>query len=63
MNSKNPKVISHRGFCQIFPENTLQAIEAGLYTSDLVEIDIQLTKDFQVIVFHDLGLKRLTDVA
>lgn len=54
--------IAHRGFSAAAPENTLaafsRAIQAG---SDLVEMDLRLSRDAQVIVFHDRELDRTTD--
>jgi glycerophosphoryl diester phosphodiesterase len=52
--------VGHRGASGIAPENTkaafLKSIELGL---DMVELDIQLTKDNNLIVFHDYDLKRI----
>ncbi len=60
---KKPLVIAHRGFSGRHPENTLDAIEAAIRLKvDFVEIDVQETKDGEVIVFHDYGLKRLCGV-
>lgn len=39
------KVIAHRGLCSVFPENTMEAVISAFYCSDLVELDVQLTKD------------------
>ena len=61
--AKKPLIIAHRGYCSLFPENTLASIEAALYKCDLVEFDLQLTKDERVILFHDRHLSRLTNVA
>lgn len=41
-------------------ENTLPAFEAACQNGYGMELDIQLSKDFQVVVFHDDTLKRLT---
>jgi glycerophosphoryl diester phosphodiesterase len=53
--------IAHRGFSSAAPENTLaafkKAIEAG---SDMIELDVHLSKDGQVVVIHDDTLKRTT---
>ena len=54
------KIIAHRGFMEKGVENTLSSLiasaEAG---ADMVEIDIQQTKDGKFIVFHDASLTRL----
>lgn len=56
------RVIAHRGFSGIAPENTLialrKAIEAG---ADMVEVDVGLTRDGQVVLLHDETLERTTD--
>jgi len=41
-----PINIAHRGFSQIFPENTLESLSAGCYAgADYVEVDVQISKD------------------
>lgn len=54
-------VIAHRGDSAHRPENTLvsfaSALEAG---AELVELDVQLTKDGHAIVLHDPTLDRTT---
>jgi glycerophosphoryl diester phosphodiesterase len=53
-------VIAHRGFSARHTENTLPAIQAAIRLGvDLIEIDVQETKDGQLIVFHDDRLDRL----
>ena len=55
-------VIAHRGFSGAAPENTLaafrKAIEVG---SDMIELDIQLSKDGKILVLHDDTLERTTN--
>lgn len=57
-----PLVIAHRGASGVAPENTLaafrRAVEIG---ADMVELDVQLSRDGQVMVFHDDSLERTTD--
>jgi len=53
------KVIAHRGFRKKFPENTIPAFtDAFRIGSDAVELDVHLTKDEKVVVFHDFDLYR-----
>lgn len=58
-----PTLIAHRGASGDAPEHTLaaykRAIEVG---ADLVEPDIQVTKDGVPICLHDTTLERTTDV-
>ena len=56
------KVIAHRGYSGRYPENTMlafeKAVEAGC---DAIEMDVQLTKDGEVVVIHDERIDRTTD--
>lgn len=56
------QVSAHRGSSRKAPENTLYAFEAALDSgADYIELDIQLTKDDQLVVIHDDTLDRTTD--
>lgn len=55
-------VIAHRGSSGRAPENTLAAFEMALEQgSDMIECDVRLTKDEEVVVFHDRTLDRTTN--
>mgnify|MGYP006274706057 CR=1 FL=1 len=52
--------IGHRGAAGLAPENTKAAFEKALELGlDMVELDIQLTKDNQIVVIHDYDLQRV----
>ncbi len=52
--------VAHRGFSAAYPENTLIAFEqAQRAGATMVELDIRLTRDDEVVVFHDATLLRL----
>lgn len=57
-----PLIIAHRGDSAHRPENTLvafaSALEAG---ADIVELDVQLTRDGHVAVIHDPTVERTTN--
>ncbi|WP_370933746.1 glycerophosphodiester phosphodiesterase [Amycolatopsis sp. cg13] len=54
-------VIGHRGAAGHAPENTLASIRKAIgFGVDLVEIDVQATRDGQLVVFHDKLLDRVT---
>jgi len=56
-----PWVIAHRGASADEQENTLPAFERAIEDgADYVELDVQLSADGTVVVFHDLDLDRLT---
>ncbi|MER2106878.1 MAG: glycerophosphodiester phosphodiesterase [Solibacillus sp.] len=58
--SPDTYVIAHRGFMERGVENTMSSIEASAQAgADMIEIDIQQTKDGQFVVFHDANLSRL----
>jgi len=60
----SPLLIGHRGLNTVAPENTLEAIEAAAARgAHGVEIDVRLSKDDAVVVFHDRDLARMTDRA
>lgn len=53
-------VIAHRGSSLEAPENTLPAIHRALNQgADAVELDVRLTADDRVVLFHDRSLQRL----
>lgn len=57
-----PLVIAHRGSSAYAPENTLAAFQlAAEQGADAIELDVDLTRDGQVIVMHDATLDRTTD--
>ncbi|MCE8051110.1 glycerophosphodiester phosphodiesterase [Halomonas daqingensis] len=54
-------VIAHRGSSMAAPENTLAAIERAVEDrSHYVEIDVRLSADGEVVLYHDRSLQRLT---
>ena len=56
------KITAHRGFSKAAPENTMYAFEAALDSgADYIELDVQLTKDAQLVVFHDKTIERTTN--
>lgn len=57
----NVAVIAHRGSSMVAPENTLAAVKQSLIDgADYVEIDVRLSSDNQVMLYHDRSLARLT---
>ena len=57
---KNP--IAHRGLHNFeLPENSLPAFENSVAHGFAIELDIRLTDDQKIIVFHDDKLSRMTD--
>lgn len=54
-------VIAHRGASADERENTLPAFERAIAVgADFVELDVQVSSDGALVVFHDVDLDRLT---
>lgn len=57
-----PYIIAHRGDSAHRPENTLAAFRRALEVgADLVELDVQMTRDGHAVVIHDGTVDRTTD--
>jgi glycerophosphoryl diester phosphodiesterase len=54
--------IAHRGATGYAPENTIAAFDKGLQMkADYIEIDVQRSKDGELVVIHDTTVDRTTD--
>jgi glycerophosphoryl diester phosphodiesterase len=64
MSSYRPIRIAHRGASADYPENTMlafrRAIEMGV---DSLEVDVQITREGELVVMHDETLERTTNGA
>jgi glycerophosphoryl diester phosphodiesterase len=59
-----PWVIAHRGASWQEKENTLPAFERAIAEgADFIELDVQVSADGALVVFHDLDLDRLTPLS
>lgn len=63
-NKAMPKIWAHMGCCTLYPENTLEAFRAAAELDGItgIELDIQLTSDGEMVVFHDENLRRVTHI-
>ena len=61
---KEPILIAHRGIFdnQVIPENSLAAFQKARDHHFPIELDVSLTKDCVLVVFHDKNLQRLCGV-
>lgn len=58
---QRPWVLGHRGARFIAPENTIAAFQAALEQgADGIELDVRMTGEQEVVVFHDATLTRMT---
>ena len=59
-----PRVVAHRGFAGVAPENTVGAVQfAADAGAEMVEIDVRPTSDGEVVVFHDDDLSGREDAS
>ena len=57
-----PLFFAHRGGALLRPENTMLAFEHGAsFGADALELDLQLTRDGELVVIHDSLVERTTD--
>lgn len=56
-------LIAHRGLHnKDNPENSIGAFKKAIQENYIIELDVHLTKDKEIIVFHDNNLKRMTGI-
>ncbi|WP_227356272.1 glycerophosphodiester phosphodiesterase [Haladaptatus salinisoli] len=59
---EDPYITAHRGFRDVFPQNTIAAVEgSSRLGAERIEIDVEATSDGEIVVFHDARLDDLTD--
>lgn len=57
-----PKLVGHRGACDLAPENTMASFARALADgADIVELDVRSCADGTVVVLHDARVDRTTD--
>ena len=62
MSEHKIQVWAHRGASAYAPENTMEAyILAHQYHADGIELDVQLSRDGEVVVIHDEKINRTSD--
>lgn len=61
MTAKPMLIVAHRGASLLAPESTAAAIRVAQRSlADMIELDVQMTKDRRLVVFHDERLDRTT---
>ncbi|KAJ2162779.1 hypothetical protein GGF46_000340 [Coemansia sp. RSA 552] len=64
LDGRRPRLVGHRGEKSFLPEHTLASIwQAALEGADVIEADLALTRDGQLVVFHNEWLGETTDIA
>ena len=62
-HTRKMEITAHRGASIKYPENTMAAFRgAKKLGADWIELDVQQTKDKQIVVSHDTNLSRVTGV-
>ncbi len=60
---KRTLVWAHRGASGYAPENTLEAFQKAIeLKADGIELDVQMSRDGQLVIIHDETLHRVSDV-
>ena len=55
--------VAHRGASAMAPENTLSAVRRAIALgADLIELDVQRSRDGALVLMHDTTLSRTTNV-
>ena len=61
-SDKNIFVAAHRGWSEAYPENSMIAFQkAAELGVDQIEMDIRVTKDGELVVFHDQTVDRVSN--
>lgn len=55
------RLIAHRGFAALYPENTLAAVTRAAEVADVVEVDVRRCGSGELVVIHDATVDRVTD--
>lgn len=57
-----PYILAHRGCRELAPENSIASFDLALAQgAHALETDLHITKDRQIVCFHDKTLDRMTD--
>ncbi len=65
IKTQRPRMLAHRGLFSAsmnIIENSLEAFKQAKHLGYGVELDVQLSKDNQLLVFHDASLMRLCEL-
>ena len=55
------KIVAHRGYSAVAPENTIASSNAARGFAHMVEFDVRPTSDGELILMHDTTVDRTTD--
>ena len=52
------KIFGHRGLPNVYEENTFKSLNKALEICDFVETDVRITKDEELVLYHDSAVQR-----
>ncbi len=55
------RLIAHRGFAAVNPENTRRAVREAAAVADAIEVDVRRCATGELVVIHDETVDRVTD--
>lgn len=59
LSKAQTKIIAHRGYSSLAPENTLAAFQKAIdCKADFLELDVHRSKDDSIVVIHDTSIDR-----
>lgn len=63
-NQEKPFILGHRGYSEVYPENTMISFQACADNPDIdgVELDVHLCRSGEIVVAHDGNLKRCAGI-
>jgi len=62
VSGKPPYILAHRGCRELAPENSIASFDLALEQgAHALETDLHITKDRQIVCFHDETVDRMTD--
>jgi glycerophosphoryl diester phosphodiesterase len=63
IEGRTPKLVAHRGYMEIYPENTWAGLEAAVRTGACwIEFDLQMCSDRRFVLLHDADFRRTANL-
>lgn len=60
---RKPFTISHRGGSDVYPEETMEGLQASANSGYLIEVDVKLNADGDLVCIHDNTTDRTMDIS
>lgn len=60
LSGERPVFVAHRGYSTIAPDNSMSSFQAAAdFGADMIELDVQMSKDGYIMVYHDFSMEPL----